>query len=109
MTPQQIIDAVGQCEFPGYTFDITLDAFTAYISASYEEADTITSLLMMQKTRTWPVDIASASKSAIVLTCFKCILTSMEHKTREWFLYNGKPILNPHPDVDALWSITEER
>jgi hypothetical protein len=109
MTPQEIIDAVSSCFFPGYTLAVSIDGINAYIYASYVEADTITGLEEMQVTREWTLVMATTTKSQVVSTCFKCILTSMEHKTREWFLYEDKPIYNPHQDVDKLLSITEAR
>ena len=48
-------------------------------------------------------------KSEIVATAFKCVMTSMEHRVREWFLYRDRAIYHPHYDVDALHAICEQR
>ena|ERR1700733_7348629 len=97
------------CTFPEYTFLAEYEDGALYISATYDEADTITGNIEEQHTRDWVLDMANVTKSQIVATCFKCVLTSMEHKTREWFTYQNKPIFNPHQDVDKLLEITEAR
>jgi hypothetical protein len=109
MTPQEIIAAVSACSFPEYTFSISVGDNAIFIWASYEEADTVTGRIEAQFTREWTLDLATTTKSQVVSTCFKCVLTSMEYRTREWFTYEGKPIYNPHQDVDKLLAITEAR
>jgi len=42
------------------------------------------------------------TKSEIVQTAFKAILTAEEHEVREKFLYRGHAIFGPHLNVDAL-------
>ncbi len=54
-------------------------------------------------------NVGGTGKSEIVATAFKCILTSMEHRCREWFLYKGKAIYQPHYNVDALHAICDQR
>lgn len=48
------------------------------------------------------------TESEIVLTCWKALLTFIEHEARENFLYKGKRILDPHIDVNALLGICEK-
>lgn len=98
---------VRTCHYPGYSFAVTIDSRHAvYLQGSYDELDTITRLPSTQLTRRWFLS-PHMTKSEIVQTVFKCVLTSMEHRTREWFTYNGKPVFGPHFDVDALWKICE--
>ena len=42
------------------------------------------------------------TKSEVVQTAFKAVLTAVEHEAREQFLYRGKTIFDPHYDVDQL-------
>ena len=42
------------------------------------------------------------TKSEVIQTAFKAVLTAMEHEVREKFHYKGKPIFGPHYHVDAL-------
>ena len=45
------------------------------------------------------------TRSEVVLTAFKAVLTASEHEVRENFRYRGRAILGPHVDVDALWEV----
>jgi hypothetical protein len=94
---------------PGYEFHTEYEGTTAFIHATYMEADTVSGAIEEQRTREWVIDMLKASRSQVVATCFKCVITSMEHKTREWFLYRDKAIYQPHHDVDALLAICEAR
>jgi len=96
---------VSLCHFPGYTFIVQVDGRGAiYLQAHYMDEDIITHEAEMQFTRRWFLS-PEMVKSEVVGTCFKCIITSMEHRTREGFTYLGKRIYGPHFDVDALASI----
>jgi hypothetical protein len=103
----QAKEIIFDCTFQDYTFVIKESRTGAvYLQATYLEADTLTGKVELQHTRRW---FLSPSMSEIVATAFKCALTSMEHRTREWFLYKGRAVYQPHYDVDALWAICEER
>ena len=78
-----------------------------YLQAVYDEADTVTGLVQPQYTRRWPLS-PKMTKSEVVATAFKCVLTSMEHKTREWFTYRGRAVYQPHQDVDRLWETCQQ-
>jgi hypothetical protein len=98
---------VAECHYPSYTFEVIVDGRGAiYLQGSYMEADTVTHEIERQVTRRWFLSPAM-THSEIVQTVFKCVLTSMEHRTREWFSYRGKPVFGPHFDVDALWRVCE--
>ncbi len=43
------------------------------------------------------------TRSELVLTAWKAVLTAVEHEIREQFTYNGRTIMHPHVDVDVLW------
>lgn len=110
MAPVEAMRAVvEEVNFPGYEFFVgeSMHGFL-YLQAEYDESDTLTGVVERQHTRRWALS-PEMSKSEIVATAFKCILTSMEHKTREWFTYRGRSIYHPHYDVDSLHSICEER
>ncbi len=109
MEIDEMRSAVAECEFPGYEFSVTLSHVGGiYLQAEYDETDTLTGLTERQYTRKWTLTPLMV-KSEIIATCFKCVITSMEHKTREWFLYRGRPIYQPHFDVDQLHAICENR
>jgi len=108
MNVQEIRAIVGLCTFPEYKFEVLVDHRGAmYLQANYVEPDTYTQAPERQFTRRWFLSPAMC-KGEIVQTVFKCVLTSMEHRTREWFKYQARPIFGPHFDVDALWMICDE-
>ena len=45
------------------------------------------------------------TRSEIVQTALKAVLTAVEHEARERFLYRGQPIFGPHYNVDRLVDI----
>lgn len=102
----EIANWVNLCYFPEYEFNVKLDGRNAmYLQARYLEKDIITGKNEWQFTRRWFLS-PEMVKSEVVATCFKCVITSMEHRTREHFTYyRGKRIYGPHFDVDALHSI----
>jgi hypothetical protein len=42
------------------------------------------------------------TRSEVVQTAFKAVLTAEEHEAREHFKYRGQSIFDPHYDVDKL-------
>lgn len=108
MLYREIQKIVAQCKFPDYHLTVIEVNGIPFIRASYLEADTVTGQMERQQTRQWTVEI-HATKDEIVATCFKCVLTSMEHKTREWFTYQGVSIYQPHQSVEELMAVAKAR
>ncbi len=100
MTIDGMREIIADIAFPEYEFRVgqSHHGFT-YLHAEYDEKDTVTGIVERQYTRRWLLS-PEMTKSEIVQTAFKCVLTSMEHKTREWFTYQDAAILQPHHDVD---------
>ena len=95
-------------KFYDYRFDVYSDGDFGYLQAHYSEPDIVTGQMEEQATRKWKLS-PYMTKSEFIQTCFKCAITSMEHRTREHFRYKGKAIFGPHFDVDALVSICEAK
>lgn len=108
MTLGEIKAVVLMCSFPEYEFRVLEDGRgEMYLQACYDERDTVTGFLEKQLTRRWFLS-PSMGESEIVQTAFKCIMTSAEHRVREWFKWNGQPVFNPHFDVNALHQLCVE-
>ena len=58
--------------------------------------------------RKWHVD-ASATRSDIVRTAFKAVVTWEEHEAREGFTYRGAPVFGAHGDVDGMVRLFESQ
>lgn len=105
----KIREVVKRCAFQEYIFDVHLDGRgEIFLQASYMEADTVTGVIESQLTRRWFIS-PHMTDSEIVRTAFKCIITSMEHRTREWFTYKGRAIFGPHFDVDVLHGVCGQK
>ena len=101
-------ELVGMCEFPGYTFTLKDGHGGTYLQVSYMEPDIVTRVPERQFTRKWLIS-PHMTKSEIVQTAFKCVMTSMEHRAREGFKYRGRRVFGPHFDVDRLWEICRDK
>jgi hypothetical protein len=55
----------------------------------------------VQKGRKWYVSKYS-TPAEVVQTCFKAVITALEHEAREQFKYKGVAVLQPHMDLDML-------
>lgn len=89
---QQVVNHVS---FPDYIFRVKDDGWMVFVQGVYNEADTVTGKMELQKTRLWLI-ADTDTEDEIVRTLFKLVMTSMEHKAREWFKYDDTAIMNPH-------------
>lgn len=89
--------------FPGYEFEVREKDGQCFLIGHFLDREECP-----QTTRKWYLS-PHMTKSELVLTAFKLVLTSEEHEIREAFKYRGKAILGPHFDVDALHSIAGKR
>jgi hypothetical protein len=109
VTLSEMREVVAMCSFPAYEFAVLVDGRGAiFLQGAYMEADVDTGSTERQVTRRWFLSL-EMTRSEIVQTVFKCVLTSMEHRAREWFRYAGNSVFGPHFDVDALWQLCEEK
>jgi hypothetical protein len=109
MDIQEIRAIVRCCEFLNYEFEVCVDGRGAtYLQGVYNEPDVKTGKNELQRTRRWFLS-PEMCKSEIIQTVFKCALTSMEHRTREWFRYRERAIFGPHFDVDSLHAICTDQ
>jgi hypothetical protein len=112
MNLEQMQEIVNLCEFAldgiPYTFTVTEKNGVPYLQASYQERDIVTGEDKLQKTRKWQLSEHMVEQE-IVGTVFLCIQTSVEHRTREHFLYKpspelkGRRIFQPHFSPKVLW------
>jgi hypothetical protein len=108
MTIQRAREILGSVFYPSYTFNATVDGRgEMYLQGEYLEPDIYTGKLEVQNTRRWFIS-PEMTKSELVQTAFKLIMTSMEHRVREHFQYNGRLVFGPHFNVDNLWEIANQ-
>jgi hypothetical protein len=92
--------------FEGWDFCVHMDGTRAYLQVGFYEADATAApdapqAKTYQQGRKWLLS-PHMTKSEVIQTAFKAVLTAVEHEVREKFRYKGKPIFGPHFHVDAL-------
>lgn len=60
----------------------------------------------MQFGRKWLLS-EHMTKSEVIQTALKAVITAEEHEIREQFLYKKAAIFAPHFDVDQLWEFAQ--
>jgi hypothetical protein len=105
---QEVAAILSEVTFPGYWWIVTKDSDGVRIHARFMAPCNVAGgEPQEQRTRRWGIR-PEASKSEIIGTALKCVLTSVEHETREQFKYKGKAIFGPHFNVDILWEICND-
>ena len=100
----RICNIVSRVRFPQYNFDVESIGDEYYIQVYYNEADILTGAVEEQKGRKW-VFPKGQTNGQIVQTCFKAVLTSLEHRCREHFTYDGRLVMQPHLPLEKLIQI----
>lgn len=103
----RICGIVSRVNFPQYNFDVEPIGDEYYIQVYYNEADILTGVTEEQRGRKW-VFPTRQTDGQIVQTCFKAVLTSLEHRCREHFTYDGKLVMQPHLPLEKLTKICPE-
>lgn len=98
-----LLRLVSFLHFPGYEFKVSPLGEDFVLQVSYVEPDVMTGVPETQEGRRWLFP-SGQTAGQVVQTAFKAVLTSLEHRAREHFLYMGKPVLQPHLDIEALWA-----
>jgi hypothetical protein len=108
MNLQKMRIIVNRVSFWNYAFKVAQDGDRCYLQASYLDADVISGQPAQQTTRKWLLS-EHMTPSELVQTCFKLVITSMEHRTREGFAYKNCRVFGPHFDVEALVGLCQEK
>jgi len=111
MNKQEIEGILKDVSFYDHEFHVVEKGDILYLQMSYYEPDAenvLDSEQKLQKTRKWYLS-PWATKDEIIQTAFKAAITSMEHRTREWFRYKGMSIFGPHFNIDKLVEICEQK
>ncbi len=102
MTPGLAQDMLSRdVRHPGWEFRIITRDTEFFLQGVFEAIDG------KQTTRKWRLS-RYMTKSELIQTALKCVLTSAEHQVREHFLYRQKRVYGPHFDVDKLWEIADD-
>jgi hypothetical protein len=113
MDLSQFTEPLAQCSFEGWRFVVALDGSRPYLQVEANDKCARSGNTITWRGRKWFLS-PFMSKSEVVQTALKAVLTALEHEARERFLYRGQPVFGPHFDVDRLAdlcasSATDER
>lgn len=111
---QEVEDILAQVKYKDVEFKAgTIDDdddddsdFYLFLQCAGWEADNVTGEAKLFFGRKWLIP-TPITKTDIVNTAFKAVMTWEEHEIREQFKYRGKSIYQPHFDPDELAELTE--
>lgn len=106
MTQDEIRGILDRVEYKDWRFYLGFDGDRPYLQVHFVAPDAMTGIRGVEHGRKWFLS-RFMSKSEIVQTALKAVLTAEEHEARENFLYLGRRIFGPHIDVDALLEASE--
>jgi len=84
-----------------WRFQFDVEKGRPRLRVTFEAPCAITGESATQNGRWWPLSL-HMTRSEVVATAFKAVLTAVEHEAREDFLYRGEAVFGPHFDVDEL-------
>lgn len=100
---EDIEEILSKIEYRDWTFTVHIDKGYGhlYLQLHFPSEDSYSGEPSIVNSRKWLLS-NFMTKSEVVQTALKAVLTSVEHEARENFRYQNKAIFGPHFDVDAL-------
>lgn len=103
-TAKDVRDILKEVRYLDWTFFVGEDnryGLPTYLQVQFNAACTTSGDEQSWKGRKWVLS-PHMTKSEIVTTAFKAVMTAIEHEARESFKYKGYAIFGPHIDVDYM-------
>lgn len=109
MTLGETLELLLEVEFLDWEFEVNVEGGTPFLRVAFQAEDNHKpgSAVIRQYGRKWRLS-SYMTKSEIVATAWKAVITAVEHETREQFKYKGVDIFGPHIDVEALVSTAKQ-
>ena len=103
MTLGETLELIQDVEFLDWEFELSVEGTILFLRVAFLAPDNHSpgSEPIKQYGRKWRLS-QRMTRSEVITTAFKAVLTAMEHETREQFKYKGIDIFGPHIDVDAM-------
>jgi hypothetical protein len=99
MNLEEIFEVIRSVSYKDWIFFTIEEKGKLYLQVRFEDENS-----HQQNGRKWYLS-THMTKSEIVSTIFKAVLTAEEHEVREKFKYKDANIYSPHYNVDALLSL----
>jgi hypothetical protein len=104
----EIREIVTQIVYEDWEFYIGEDENRVYLQLRFFAPSISTGKMEIQQGRKWLLS-PRMTKSELVQTAFKAVLTAVEHEVRENFKYKKRRVYSPHFDVEALVQLSDEK
>jgi hypothetical protein len=101
LTHDDIRRVLDDIRFNDWVFDLRIESGRPYLRVRFAGPCNTTGTIQEWEGRKWFLS-AEASRTEIVQTAFKAVITALEHEARETFRYKGAAIFGPHFDCDLL-------
>ena len=101
-----IMETLGRCRYSGLRFLLSLDGGRPVLQVESDGQCARTGEPLTWRGRKWFLSF-HMTRSEVVQTAFKAVLTALEHEARESFLYRDQPIFGPHFDVEKLVALCD--
>lgn len=101
MTGVQIHRVIAKITYKDWKLKVLPENSGFYLQVQFMGPCAVTGKREKLAGRKWILS-AFMTKSELVTTAFKAVLTAEEHECREHFKYKGQTVFGPHLDVDAL-------
>jgi len=101
LSHDDIIRVLHDIQFNDWIFDLRFDSGRPYLRVRFAGPCSTTGRFQEWEGRKGFLS-SPTSKSEIVQTAFKAVITALEHEARETFRYKGEAIFGPHFDCDLL-------
>ena len=97
-----IVEELSRCSFSDWKFILEMDGDRPMLVLEFIAPCSKTGVAKKWRSRKWPLSV-HMTRSEIVGTAFKAVMTAIEHEAREEFKYHKRPVFSPHIDVLQLW------
>lgn len=98
MRVQTVIDNVS---YPGFKFVLQPKEGALWLRVEADSNCTSSGAPLVWKGRPWRISLY-ATDTEIVWTCFKAVLTALEHEARELFKFKGVAVADSHVNIHNL-------
>lgn len=95
---------LAEVSYPGLVLEVGVDGWRVFLQVRGFEPDSVTGAAAPPEGRGGRKWLLSPhmTRSEVVATAFKAVLTYVEHEVREAFRYRGRAVFGPHINIDAL-------
>lgn len=103
MTFHEMLAVLDCVQYKDWRFRLTQGPDHCILQVAFWALDPTDQVAKEQTGRKWIIS-HHATRSELVQTAFKAVITAEEHEARETFTYKRQPIFGPHYSVDFLAS-----